>query len=51
MKPILHPDELIWRHRLWWQGDPENQQGYPVAFRQYVTERIRILKKEKESGS
>jgi hypothetical protein len=51
MKPILHPDELIWRHRLWWQNDEENQRGYPVEFRQYVAGRIRALTKEKESGS
>lgn len=47
MKHILYPDELIWAHRAWWRRDDVNQDAYPVAFRQYVAERIRTMEKEK----
>jgi hypothetical protein len=49
MKHILYPDELIRLHRRWWESDPANQDAYPVGFRQFVSERIRVARESEKS--
>ena len=36
MKRLIYPDEIIVRHRKWWQGDKENQSGYEEGFCEFV---------------
>jgi hypothetical protein len=48
IRMILHVEELIWRHRCWWENEPENQRAYQQGFRDFV-DRI-IKKKKKELG-
>lgn len=43
LKAVLYPEELIERHRNWWQGDPTNQEGYPVEYRRFIAEILRKL--------
>lgn len=45
---ILHYEELIWRHRCWWESDAENKKGYPVGYRNLVDAVIKA-RREKES--
>jgi hypothetical protein len=50
MRPTLYPEELISRHRVWWESDETNQKAYPNEFRQFVATVIRRLDKEKTNG-
>ena len=36
MCKIMHPDEMILRHRKWWETDTHNRSGYSDIFNQYV---------------
>jgi hypothetical protein len=51
MHHVLYPDELIWRHRKWWQQDEVNSAAYPVEFRRFVADRLRDMEMEKNHGS
>jgi hypothetical protein len=36
MKTLIYPDELIVRHRRWWQSEPHNKQAYLPEFFDFV---------------
>ena len=42
---IVYADELVVRHRVWWESSAENVSGYKPGFRQFVDN---ILKKDFE---
>ena len=50
MRPTLYPEELVSRHRVWWQSDETNQKAYSTEFRQFVAGIIRRLDEEKKNG-
>lgn len=41
MRSCLDPEELIVRHRKWWEADKTNETAYTPAFRQFVDEIFR----------
>ena len=47
VKKIVQVEEPIWRHRLWWDGDGENVDGYSPGFRAYVLFVLDKCKKER----
>lgn len=49
IRMILHVEELIWRHRCWWQNEPENKKAYRLGFQKFV-ERV-ISKRNKEHAT
>ena len=39
-------DEMVWRHRHWWQAENENRIGYPLGFRSAVDAIIDRISRE-----
>lgn len=46
MKWIIYPDELIVRHRKWWEGECDNHSGYDQGFCDFVDDIIRKHSKD-----
>lgn len=50
MRPTLYPEELVARHRIWWETDEINQKAYEVEFQQFIASIFRRLDQEKKDG-
>jgi len=49
VRKIVQVEELIWRHRPWWEGDSDNVDGYSSGFRAYVLYVLDKCKRERKS--
>ncbi len=47
---MLHIDELIWKHRVWWNADPENAKAYECEFNKFVKQVIEAQEREGKKG-
>lgn len=48
MYDVLHIKEILWLHRAWWRGDPENKIGYDEGFRVFIDSTINAMERERQ---